>query len=94
MTHKQVFKDLDAALKQFGTYSYYDKGVDEVFDAQPIADYLKTLSAKDAGIWMKGLLAHEHGEHLLNSLPNYLDGDSTVSDQWFEEMVTTSGANY
>jgi hypothetical protein len=92
MDHKQVFAELDDALKLYGTYNYYDKGVDEVFDSSEIASFVRTFpSGKEAGKWMKGLATHEHGQHLIDHLANCLDD---TDDKWFEEMVEESGANY
>jgi len=93
MNHKQVFTKLDEALKKFGTYNYYDKGVDEVFDASEIEEFIRTFpSGTEAGKWMKGLASHEHGQHLIDHLASCLD--NVADDKWFEEMVEESGADY
>lgn len=38
-----AFQDLQAAKKQFGEYSYHDKGASEVMDLRPIIDTLREL---------------------------------------------------
>ncbi len=52
MDAKEIIKQLEDALKEFGTYSFDDKGPSEVMDlssivadlnAQPVADVVKTL---------------------------------------------------
>jgi hypothetical protein len=91
MTAKEIIKDLKEALKMFGTYNYYDKGVDEVFNYRPIVKELEKMSAKDAGTLMKELSAYEHGPHLVNALANDLDH---MPEVWFTEMLDLSGAEY
>lgn len=88
MTHQQVFNKLDIALEEFGTHAYYDKGVDEVFDSYPITRHLMTMSGKDAGIWMKGLLAHAHGKPLMEQLAHSLQ---KKDEAWFDDMLEESG---
>ena len=84
MTPAEALKDLEKALKQFGTYSYYDKGVDEVFDASPIVAYAGTLDVKDAVKFLSTLAEHEHGEHLAEHIVSCLDD---ADEKWFEEVV-------
>lgn len=84
MTTKKLLKDLDAALKRFGTYSYYDKGVDEVFDASPAVSYVKSLTAKKAVEFLLALKKHEHGEHLVNHIVCCCDD---ADEKWFEDVV-------
>ena len=91
MTATDITDSLEVALKQFGTYNYYDKGVDEIFNAHPIEEYLKTLSGKDAGKLMKEVAKHEHGQHLIDHLAEGLEDQP---DAWFDAMLTESGANF
>lgn len=91
MTGKEIIKDLEAALKMFGTYSYYDKGPHEVMDVESIASELRLISAKDAGTIMKEVGAHEHGERLRDELAGHMDD---MPERWFTEMLEVSGAEY
>lgn len=84
MTIEKVFASLEAALKQFGTYSYYDKGVDEVYDASPVVSHVKTLSSKDAIEYLQKLAEHEHGEHLVQHIVMCCDD---MPEPWFTEVV-------
>ena len=85
MTEAQLLKDLDVALKRFGTYNYYDKGVDEVFDASAAVAHVKALTAKDAVIFLKNLTTHPDGEHLANHIVSRLDSDT--DEVWFDDVV-------
>ena len=89
---KVILKKLDEALKMFGTYSYYDKGPDEVMNVMSIANELKELTAKEAGEILKEVGNAEHGEHLRDCLANCMD--NVKDDKWFEEMLEVSGAEY
>ena len=91
ITAKGIIKDLEEALEQFGTYNYYDKGVDEVFDYHPIVSELEKMSAKDAGALMVEVGKHKHGPHLVNTLASDLDH---MPLPWFEEMLKVAGAEY
>ena len=84
MTIEKVLASLEASLKQFGTYSYYDKGVDEVFDARPVVNHVKTLSSKDAVEYLQKLAEHAHGEHLVSHVVSCCDN---APEQWFTEVV-------
>lgn len=89
MTEAEVLKDLDVALKRFGTYNYYDKGVDEVFDASPVVSHVKTLPSADAVKFLVNLSKHPDGEHLVSHIASCCDGEPNdpVYDKWFEDVV-------
>jgi alpha/beta superfamily hydrolase len=84
MTPADVLKDLDKALARFGTYDYYDKGVDEVFDASKATSYVRSLEPADAVRFLVSLSNHEHGSHLVSHIVNCLDD---TPEEWFEVVV-------
>lgn len=84
MDEASVLADLDKALKQFGTYNYYDKGVDEVFNASQAVDHVRKLDSKKAVEFLVNLSKHEHGSHLVSHIVMCLD-DSP--EKWFDEVV-------
>ena len=45
---ERVMKELGVALKQFGTYSFDDKGPNEVMDLNPFIDEFLKMPRKDA----------------------------------------------
>jgi hypothetical protein len=47
ITSKEIIDEINYALKQFGEYTYNDKGAREVMDLEPITEELKTMSAED-----------------------------------------------
>lgn len=47
ITAKECIKLINQALKQFGEYSYGDKGASEVMDIDDIASRLQTMTAKE-----------------------------------------------
>lgn len=68
---------LDEALKLFGTYSYEDKGPDEVMFVDPLVERLCALPASEVKVLMDDLLTHEHGERLHDTLWTRLIEDDT-----------------
>ena len=47
ITSKEIMEEIDQALKQFGEYTYGDKGAWEVMDVEKIAERLKDMSAEE-----------------------------------------------
>ena len=45
ITAKEIIDEIDKALKQFGEYSYLDKGAEEVMSVGKISTRLKDMSA-------------------------------------------------
>jgi hypothetical protein len=95
-----ILADLAKALKKFGEYSFDDKGADEVMQTSGYTTKLAALPADQAGLVLK--LVGEgredgRGETLRNFLAGSLDAKDVpgaVSDEWFEVMLKTSGAEY
>lgn len=52
----KLIKDLKSALKRFGTYSYYDKGADEVMDINGWMKKLDKLTVKELGTTLSYVL--------------------------------------
>jgi hypothetical protein len=87
---------LDKALVKFGTYSFDDKGADEVMETSRYTAQLVTLPAEQAGYVLKMVGAGRkdgRGETLRDFLAVSLDS-SPNDDAWFEKMLETSGAEY
>lgn len=45
----ECFKELGSALKQFGTYSFDDKGASEVMDVDELVEKFRSLDVEVAG---------------------------------------------
>ena len=43
---KDYIRDIKSALKEFGRYSYFDKGAEEVMDLSPVVNTLKMMTAE------------------------------------------------
>ena len=93
ITSKQIIKLLDEALKQFGTYQFYDKGPDEVMNTDPITDELRKLTADKAGKILNEVKknAKEGGESLVEYLVCIMDDQP---DEWFETVLEMTGVDY
>lgn len=55
MTPQDVYQELKANLKQFGEYSYQDKGAHEIMDLPPIVNFLKPKSATEIVNFLESL---------------------------------------
>ena len=58
---KKAFGKLNAALKEFGTYSFDDKGPHEVMSIGILKSDLKAMSAEDALAVLKLMVARKDG---------------------------------
>ena len=84
MDSKTIIKDIKTALDQFGTYTYYDKGAEEVMD---MYSYLNKASKMDADELAKILLEvldYEHGSQFVSCL--LCDLDFMPDDYWDKLM--------
>jgi len=75
-----TIKDLDAAIRRFGTYQLHDKGAVEVMDVKSIEDRLRAAGIDEAIKTLEALHAHEHGEPLVHHLIMVFVED----DEWTE----------
>jgi hypothetical protein len=64
---------LHKGLKEFGEYSYNDKGSSEILEIQPLEDSLKGLGPKGAAEVLNRLYESENGERLTSDLVCALD---------------------
>ena len=93
---REILKDLDKALKDFGTYTFDDKGPHEVMFIDDFTSRLKALPYKEAAEVLK--LVGEgrkdtRGETLRDTLVGSMD-DAPLTDEQFEELLKISGAEY
>lgn len=89
-----ILADLAKALEQFGTYSFDDKGANEVMDTKRYTSSLRALEADQAGFVLKLVgegRADGRGETLRDFFAGSLD---SAPREWFEKMLETSGAEY
>jgi hypothetical protein len=93
MTSKFILSKLKEALEKFGTYSFDDKGPDEVMNTQSIINELKTLSSEQAGLILKevSLSKNERGKRLAECLVSGLDD---MPEEWFENLLKISEVEY
>lgn len=66
--YKEIRGVVSNAMKQFGEYTYYDKGPDEVIDIEELLDVIKKYSIEDQVLALKEVERQEWGESLLSSL--------------------------
>jgi hypothetical protein len=54
-TVEQIVKEMNAGIKEFGRYSFFDKGPDEVMDLSPVIEWLYTKDPEFAGSFLTNL---------------------------------------
>lgn len=93
MTSKIILAKLNEALKKFGTYSFDDKGADEIMDIASINGKLRKLSPEKAGLILKEVInsSNKRGKALAECLVSDLDD---MPEKWFNTLLEVSGAEY
>ena len=101
ITVDNILDELAKALEVFGTYSYDDKGPEEVMYLDEIINQLKKLYAEDAGMILRELCQDKtyYQTNVTNKrckrLADYLlVCMQDMPDDWFEEVLTTSGLEF
>ena len=81
----ECLTELGLALKQFGTYSFDDKGPHEVMDIDPLLSKFRVLPATEAARVLVELSeSHEHSGRG-NYLASALVGEMEDWDELFEQ---------
>jgi hypothetical protein len=92
----RTIDSLKFAIKNFGEYTFFDKGPREVMDVRAISKYLSTLSPEDAGGYLERLYHSNprdeivndgHCKTLANDLICNLDH---MPDEWWNIMCNYS----
>jgi formyltetrahydrofolate synthetase len=81
---RDIIKELEESIQDFGTYDLYDKGASEVMDITCICMALKELHVNEIGDILKEVLAHEHGSPVVQAVIN---GLQTLPDEAFEKLL-------
>jgi hypothetical protein len=80
-----IINTIEEALKEFGRYSYYDKGADEVMENNTLL--IRQLPQTDRLTVVKELMDYEHGQNYLASFQGDFEvGDEFMSDEEAEAL--------
>ena len=93
ITAEEIINDMNLALKEFGTYSFMDKGPDEVMNLDPIVDELLDWhSIEEIAEILKTVSKYnEYGERLSETLVSWMDN---LNDEDFDKLLELSGVDY
>ncbi len=92
ITAAEIRKQVKAGIKRFGRYTFEDKGLHEVLDTKPITAALAECTAEEAAAVLKEVRETDpDGEKIVDDLVVNLDH---MPEEWFEHVVTVSGAEY
>lgn len=84
MTKEEVIKEINKALKQFGEYSYYDKGASEVLDVEKIVDRIvdKYKTPKEIAKFLEEVFNKDERK----AEPFVLDAIFDIIDRKFDQV--------
>jgi hypothetical protein len=83
-----IIDKLDYAIKQFGSYTFEDKGPDEVIDIPSIKNKLSNKPIKEIAKILSEVLDNYPNYGHASSLVNYIIGEfDNLSDEDFEELL-------
>ncbi len=85
---KRIKEEIQQALKQFGEYSYYDKGADEIMEISPWVEELKELGGKKAGEILAKLADEENVGPFITSVLYRLQ---EWEDSEWDDMMESGG---
>ena len=77
---QKIINDIEHGLKQYGQYTYYDKGAHEVIDMWTLGSLLKEIGPKGAAWVLLRVKEHEHGGKFVQDMLLNLDGWEEFDD--------------
>ena len=88
VTAKECIKLIDAALKEFGRYTYFDKGAYEVMDIDAISNRLKTMTKDEILAVLTEVAINDRAGPFLSAIIQSLDGwDNPMADSLFDSTL-------
>lgn len=99
-TPQRLIKEMNAGIKEFGRYAFFDKGAREVMDLGPVVEWLHTKSPEFVGEFLKELIGPRarpplNRMHLAGGLLEELNGPGCpwTQEQWdrLEERYNGKG---
>jgi hypothetical protein len=90
---RRIVTEVKAALRQFGTYTFEDRGPGEVMDMASLVNDLKTLHPGDAADVLCAVLAgaeknKKHGGYLEQFVEAALVDLQDVDDGWWDILLS------
>lgn len=89
ITSKEIEVEIKKALKQFGEYSYLDKGPDEVMDMDAICKRTEDMSAKQiADVLAEVRKDKEFGDRFVETILYNLQDRDGMDDLYSDRRVS------
>lgn len=86
ITVKEILALMRSALKEFGTYTYDDKGPHEVMDIDEIAGRIRALGVEEAATLLKALRASGTGKRRAREIERCWSSIMVTLQDWDEFM--------
>jgi hypothetical protein len=88
---ERVIKELGKALKMFGTYSFDDKGPDEVMNIEQFVTELETMPVADAAVAILEIATMKYSNGRTLRVAEYLVQRLEENEKFFDELVKVPG---
>ena len=88
ITEQECLKRIKTAIKQFGEYSYYDKGPTEVMDMGEIDLQMKDMNSKQIGDLLMCMRKKKYGEEFVREVLCCLQDRKDLDDLYDDERVS------
>jgi hypothetical protein len=85
ITPAQLIKQLNQALKDFGSYAFYDKGAHEVMELQPVIKQLNSQKASEVVKFLKEVRGKDEAAPrltLASTLIGNIDDGPWTEKEW------------
>jgi hypothetical protein len=87
ITSKECIKIIKEALRQFGEYSYHDKGPDEVIDMNTVLYAFKGMTAKQIADVLAEVRAYKFGDPFVSSVLVDLQDEPGMDDLYADKRL-------
>lgn len=88
ITEKECLQRIKTAIKQFGEYSYYDKGPTEVMDMVEIDSRMKGMNSKQLGDLLASIRRKKYGVEFVREVLCCLQDRKDLDDLYEDERVS------
>lgn len=98
ITPNQLIKEMEDGIKEFGSYSYFDKGPSEVMSFVDIENQFKTQTKEEIHDFVKSVRGKtkqgSKRDYLCRELFNILEGLRNWTDEEWEYICEASPGSY
>lgn len=87
VTTQECIDAIEEALKLFGTYTYEDKGAEEVIEMEPFYEKFQKMSLTEVKNVLDELKEFEYGNRFIEAVLNDFECNVGITDEEFEALT-------